>query len=94
MGQVKKWMTDEEFEDRRGWEKVNTNEIWSTQHGQLLLISEMKFEHLENIVNYFSRDGMVVDPRKQGAFENVMLTYLRKKAEINEMIERTQHDIL
>jgi hypothetical protein len=37
---------------------------------------------------------MVVDPLKQGAFENVMLTYLRKKAEMDEMIERTQHDIL
>ena len=96
MGQVKKWIDADAFEDHRGrgWEQVNNNVVWSTKDGQLLLISEMKFEHLENIVNYFSRDGMVVDPMRQGAFENVMLTYLRKKAEINEMIERTQHDIL
>lgn len=94
MGQVKKWMTDEEFEDRRGWEEVNTNEIWSTKHQKIVWIKDMEFDHLENIVNYFSREGMVVDPMRQGAFDNVMLTYLRKKAEMDEMTERTQHDIL
>ena len=94
MGQVKKWMTEEEFEARRGWGKVNPNEIWTTQDGVMLWIKDIEFDHLENIVNYFSRDGMVVDPGRQGAFENVMLTYLRKKAEMDEMIERTQHDIL
>jgi hypothetical protein len=97
MGQVKKWMSLDAFEDgarASGWQRVNENEYWATKDGRLLLISEMDYEHLEMIVNYFSRDGMVVDPRRQGAFENVMLTYLRKKAEIEEMIERTQHDIL
>jgi hypothetical protein len=57
-------------------------------------IEHMDLQHLENVVNYFSQEGYKVDPTRQDAFENVMLTYLRKKAEMDEMIERTQHDIL
>jgi len=91
MGQVKKWMTVKDFEDGDG---ADPSKWWAAQDGRLMSIEKMDLQHLENVVNYFSRDGMVVDPTRQGAFENVMLTYLRKKAEMNEMIERTQHDIL
>jgi len=91
MGQVKKWMTEEEFEDNDG---ADSSKWWATKDGRLVHIESMELEHLENIVNYFSREGMRVDPMWQNAFENVMLTYLRKKAEMNEMVERTQHDIL
>jgi hypothetical protein len=91
MGQVKKWMTVEDFEDGDG---ADPSKWWAAQDGRLMSIENMDLQHLENVVNFFSQEGMVVDPTRQGAFENVMLTYLRKKAEMNEMIERTQHDIL
>lgn len=91
MGQVKKWLTDEEFEDNDG---ADPSKWWATQDGRLMSIEHMDLQHLENVVNYFSQEGYVVDPTRRNAFENVMLTYLRKKAEMDEMIERTQHDIL
>ena len=58
---------------------------WLTKDGRLTPIEGMDFQHLENIVNLFSQEGMVVDPSRQGAFEKVMLTYLRKQAEINDV---------
>jgi hypothetical protein len=91
MGQVKKWMSEEEFEDNDG---ADPSKWWRTSNDRLIHIESMDLEHLENVVNYFSQDGYKVDPMRQSAFENVMLTYLRKKAEMDEMIERTQHDIL
>jgi uncharacterized membrane-anchored protein len=63
----------------------NPNDWWLTQDGRLCLIKDMDFSHLENIVNFFSQEGRVVDPMMQGAFEKVMLTYLRKQAEINDV---------
>ena len=63
----------------------NPNDWWLTKDGRLLLIKDMDFSHLESIVNYFSQEGRVVDPMMQGAFEKVMLTYLRKQAEINDV---------
>jgi hypothetical protein len=91
MGQVKKWLTDEEFEDNYG---ADPSKWWRTSNDRLIHIESMDLEHLENVVNFFSQDGYKVDPTRQNAFENVMLTYLRKKTEMDEMIERTQHDIL
>ena len=53
--------------------------------GKVIPIDELDFQHLENIVNYFSQEGTTVDPMRQGAFEKVMLRYLRLQAEINEV---------
>jgi hypothetical protein len=58
---------------------------WLTKDGRLIPIEGMDFQHLENIVNYFSQEGTTVDPTRQGAFEKVMLLYLRKQAEINDV---------
>jgi hypothetical protein len=91
MGQVKKWLTDEEFEDNDG---ADPSKWWATPDGRLMSIEHMDLERLESVVNYFSQEGYKVDPMRQNAFDNVMLTYLRKKAEMDEMIERTQNDIL
>ena len=63
----------------------NPNDWWLTKDGRLLLIEDIDFSHLESIVNYFSQEFRVVDPMMQGAFEKVMLTYLRKQAEINDV---------
>ena len=63
----------------------NPNDWWLTKDGRLLLIEDIDFSHLESIVNYFSQEFRVFDPMMQGAFEKVMLTYLRKQAEINDV---------
>ena len=78
MGQVKKWMSEEEFEDNDG---ADPSKWWNVNTGRLMHIESMELEYLEKIVNYFSQEGRVVDPMRRNAFENVMLTYLRKKAE-------------
>jgi len=64
---------------------VSPKDYWITQDGRLVPIDDMDFQHLENIVNLFSKDGMVVDPMRQGAFEKVMLRYLYLQAEINDV---------
>jgi hypothetical protein len=60
-------------------------EYWITQDGRLVLIEHMDFQHLENIVNLFSQEGMTVDPMRQGAFEKIMIRYLRLQAQINDV---------
>ena len=65
-------------------EGTNHKDYWPSKRGPVL-IETMDFHHLESIVNLFSRDGMEVAPPWQESFENVMLTYLRKQAEINDI---------
>lgn len=87
---IRGWIDDDALE---GGDPPNPAHYWRTRM-MWVRIEDMDFEHLENTVNLFSREGMKVDPLMQDAFENVMLTYLRKKLAMDEMIERTQHDIL
>lgn len=87
---IRGWIDDEELE---GGSPPNPANYWRTRM-MWVRIEDMNFEHLEDTVNLFSKEGMKVDPLRQDAFENVMLTYLRKKLAMDEMIERTQHDIL
>jgi len=92
MGKMKQWIDDDVFEgfaDPKQWD-----EHWRTSNQRWIRISEMEFSHLKNVVNYFSREGMKVDPTRQNAFEKVMIRYLMEKAKIEEQIARTQHDIL
>ena len=63
----------------------NLDDYWMTSRGKFIPINELDFQHLENIVNYFSQEGTTVAPDRQGAFEKVMLRYLRLQAEINEV---------
>jgi hypothetical protein len=65
-------------------EREKHKNYWMSKSGPVL-IETMDFHHLESIVNLFSRDGMEVAPPWQESFEQVMLTYLRKQAEINEV---------
>jgi hypothetical protein len=60
-------------------------DYWITKDGRFIPIDDMDFQHLENIVNFFSQEGTTVDPMRQGAFEKVMLRYLRMQAEINDV---------
>lgn len=84
------WIDEEDIE---GGDPPNPTHYWRTRM-MWVRIEDMDFEHLENTVNLFSKEGTKIDPSRQDAFENVMLTYLRKKLAMDEMIERTQHDIL
>jgi hypothetical protein len=92
MGKMKQWVGDSVFEDFADPKKYD--EYWRTANDRWIRISEMEFSHLENTVNYFSREGMKVDPARQNAFDKVMVRYLMEKAKIEEQIARTQYDIL
>ena len=87
---IRGWIDEEELE---GGSPPNPAHFWRTRM-MWVRIEDMDFEHLENTVNLFSKEGTKIDPSRQDAFDNVMLTYLRKKLAMDEMIERTQHDIL
>ena len=91
MGKMKQLVDDDIFESFAGDEHYS--DYWRTANSKWIRISEMDYEHLENTVNYFSREGMTVDPRRQNAFKKVMIRYLLEKAKIEEQIARTQHDI-
>ena len=92
MGKMKQGIDDDIFE--RLANVKDYDNYWHTANSRWIRISDMDYDHLENTVNLFSREGLTVDPRRQNAFEKVMLRYLREKAKMEEQIARTQHDIL
>jgi hypothetical protein len=92
MGKMKTWMGNRVFEDFATGSQ--SDDYWRAADRGWIRISEMDYEHLENTVNYFSREGMKVDPTRQNAFDKVMIRYLKEKAKMEEQITRTQHDIL
>jgi len=92
MGKMKQWISNEVFQDYA--DPKQYDDYWRTKEDRWIRISEMDYAHLENTVNYFSREGMKVDPSRQNAFEKVMIRYLMEKAKMEEQIARTQHDIL
>lgn len=82
MGKLKAWLDDVEVEDEMLKEP---DKYWrSPLTMRWLLIAEMETEHLESVVNLFSRDGWVVDPERQDAFTNVMIEYLKRKEQGHE----------
>jgi len=83
MGKLKD-LLHERTEELRVPEPSNLSDYWWSKSG-FILIEDMDFQHLENIVNFFSQEGMTVDPRMQASFEKVVLLYLRKQAEINDV---------
>jgi hypothetical protein len=92
MGKMKQWIDSDVFEDFANDRQYD--DYWMTANDRWIRISEMDYDHLENVVNYFSREGMKVNPARQNAFDKVMLRYLMEKAKMEEQIARTQHDIL
>ena len=66
---------------------IDLTKWWRTNDKRWILIQAMEFDHLQNTVDYFSRDGMKIDPMRQNAFDNVMLEYLKRKAD-NEMLTK------
>lgn len=92
MGKMKQWIDGDTFENFATGSQ--TDDYWRTADMRWIRISEMEYSHLENTVNYFSREGKKVDPSRQNAFEKVMIRYLMEKAKMEEQIARTQHEIL
>ena len=86
MGRLKDLLVawnDDDDEDNFSKAVKHPNEYWMTKKGYVR-IEDMDFQHLENVVNLVS-NGMEIPPHMQPSFENVMLTYLRKQAEINDV---------
>jgi hypothetical protein len=90
MGKIKAWIDDIEVED--GMLK-EPDKYWRTAQHRWVLIAEMEYQHLENIVDFFSRDGWVVDPARQNAFDNVMIEYMRRKLD-NEALLKKAIDLM
>jgi hypothetical protein len=90
MGKIKAWIDDVEVEDGM---LIEPDKYWRTQDNRWLRISEMEYQHLESIVNFFSRDGWVVDPTRQNAFDNVMIEYMRRKLD-NEALLKKAIDLM
>ena len=86
MGKVKSklrlWLDGEEIEEGM---LAEPDKYWRTQDNRWVRISEMEHQHLENIVNYFSKDGMTVDPTRQNAFDNVMVEYMKRNLNMMEV---------
>jgi hypothetical protein len=85
MGKVKAWVDDVEVEEGV---LMEPDKYWRTAHSRWLRISEMEFSHLENIVDLVSQDGMVIDPMRQGAFDNVMIEYLKRKLDNEALLKK------
>jgi hypothetical protein len=90
MGKVKAWIDDVEVEEGA---LMEPDKYWRTAHSRWLRISEMEVSHLENIVDLVSQDGMVIDPVRQGAFDNVMIEYMRRKMD-NEALLKKAIDLM
>lgn len=68
-------------------ESIDLTKWWRTNDKRWIFIQAMEFDHLQNTVDYFSRDGMKIDPMRQNAFDNVMIEYLKRKSD-NEMLTK------
>jgi hypothetical protein len=67
---------------------IDLTKWWKTKDKGWILIQAMDFSHLENTVDYFSRDGVSVDPERQAALENVILEYMKKKVDNERLVEK------
>ena len=85
MGKLKAWIDDVEVED--GMLK-EPDKYWRTAQQRWKLIAELEFSHLENIVNYFSQDGVVVNPTMQNSFDNVMIEYMKRKLDNEALLKK------
>jgi uncharacterized protein YigA (DUF484 family) len=67
---------------------IDLTKWWKTKDKGWILIQAMDFSHLENTVDYFSRDGVSIDPERQAALENVILEYMKKKVDNERLVEK------
>ena len=60
---------------------IDLSKWWKTKDRRWILIEAMDFSHLENTVDYFSRDDVQINPERQAALDNVMLEYMKRKVD-------------
>lgn len=68
-------------------ESIDLTKWWKTKDKGWILIQAMDFSHLENTVDYFSRDGVSINPERQLALENVIIEYMKRKVD-NEALTK------
>lgn len=68
-------------------EDIDLSKWWKTKDKGWILIQAMDFSHLENTVDYFSRDGVSINPERQIALENVIIEYMKRKVD-NEALTK------
>lgn len=68
-------------------EDIDLSKWWKTKDKGWILIQAMDFSHLENTVDYFSRDGVSINPERQLALENVIIEYMKRKVD-NEALTK------
>ena len=60
---------------------IDLTKWWKTKDKRWILIAAMDFSHLENTVDYFSRDDVQIAPERQEALDNVIIEYMRRKVD-------------
>ena len=60
---------------------IDLTKWWKTKDRRWILIQAMDFSHLENTVDYFSRDDVRIAPERQEALDNVIIEYMRRKVD-------------
>lgn len=60
---------------------IDLSKWWRTKDKRWILIAAMDLQHLENTVDYFSRDGVQISDERQAALENVIIEYMKKKVD-------------
>lgn len=60
---------------------IDLSKWWRTKDKRWILIEAMDLQHLENTVDYFSRDGVQISDERQVALENVIIEYMKKKVD-------------
>jgi hypothetical protein len=60
---------------------IDLTKWWKTKDRRWILIQAMDFSHLENTVDYFSRDDVQINPERQEALDNVIIEYMRRKVD-------------
>lgn len=67
---------------------IDLSKWWKTKDKRWILIEAMDLQHLENTVDYFSRDGVQINPERQAALDNVIIEYMKKKIDSNELTDK------
>ena len=67
---------------------IDLSKWWKTKDKRWILIEAMDLQHLENTVDYFSRDGVQINPERQTALDNVIIEYMKKKIDSNELTDK------
>lgn len=67
---------------------IDLSKWWKTKDKRWILIEAMDLQHLENTVDYFSRDGVQINPERQAALDNVIIEYMKKKVDGEALREK------